>query len=229
MHKKSPHPRAKPPKGRSRRTYGDRNRTRQVTPSAPAAVSRTVVRRMSRTWRGVLEGRGAMHGAAVVPHHEIARPPFVAIDETRLGRERDDARARARALPPAPCRRSRSRARRDRASSAPNGWRRTSGWKPRGARLAFLLVRLIAAELLARMPDRMIGRQPLEPRLHRLRQRIIGGADVGEFGIGVAGRDDARRQHRICRRDLAERAVGVPQAIGERIGPPLVVRASILP
>ncbi len=43
-----------------------------------------MVRRISRRWVLVVERPGAMHGAAIVPDHEIMRPPDVAVDELPL-------------------------------------------------------------------------------------------------------------------------------------------------
>src|SRR5215469_18182318 len=34
----------------------------------------------------IVEGRAAMHGAAVVPHHEVARAPAMGVDELPLRR-----------------------------------------------------------------------------------------------------------------------------------------------
>src|SRR6187431_3021508 len=37
--------------------------------------------------RAGLKGRSPVHGAAVVPDHEVVAPPFVRVDETGRGRE----------------------------------------------------------------------------------------------------------------------------------------------
>ncbi len=93
----------------------------------------------------------------------------------------------------------------------------------RRPRLDLVFGRRVAAELRPRVPDRMLGDQPVELRLGRLRQRVIGGAGVGELRVGAVRRDDAGVQHRPGRRLLPERAVGVPKLVALPIGAALVV------
>src|SRR5713101_577672 len=61
-----------------------RRKTRRRAAQAAACATvgpspRSVVRRMSRG--SCREGPGAVHGLTVVPHHQIADPPLVGIDE----------------------------------------------------------------------------------------------------------------------------------------------------
>src|SRR6185436_11928486 len=57
---------------------------------------------------------------------------------------------------------------------------------------------------------------------------VVGGAGVGEFGVGAVRRDDAGVQHRPGRGLLPERAVGVPELIAVAVGAALVVEVENL-
>ena len=65
------------------------------------------------------------------------------------------------------------------------------------------------------MPDRVFDREVFDHRLHRLRQRVVGGAHVGEQGVaaGAFRRDFVAEQQRIGRAVGMERHVGVPQPV----------------
>ena len=86
---------------------------------------------------------------------------------------------------------------------------------------ALLVGELGKPDLRTRVKDRMLGDERLYYLLHRLRQRVIGRAHVSELGLAVAfrarRRDPVRVEHRQRPRHMAERGVGVPQAIAERV------------
>ena len=67
----------------------------------------------------------------------------------------------------------------------------------------------------------MLGDERVDHLLHRIRQRVKGGAQIGELGLAVAFRarvrDPVRIEHRQRPRDWAERGVGVPEAVAERV------------
>src|SRR5258707_15109305 len=61
----------------------------------------------------------------------------------------------------------------------------------------------------------MLPDQGLDLGLGLVLERVIGRAHIGELGIAALGIDHARRQQRKLRRNRAERAVGMPQAVAE--------------
>jgi hypothetical protein len=71
----------------------------------------------------------------------------------------------------------------------------------------------------------VLGNQILDLRLELVGQRVIGGAQIDELGLAALGRHDARRQQRIARRHLLERAVGVPELIGQLAHAPAILAA----
>ena len=87
-----------------------------------------------------------------------------------------------------------------------------------------LVLRELEAEGLARVGDRVVHAQALEPRLRLVGQRVVGRAHVGELGVRVDGRDDLGREHRVAAGRVLERGVGVPQAVAEAVHAPAVVR-----
>src|SRR6266852_4296092 len=170
----------------------------------------------------VVERQRPMHRRALVPDHEIADAPGVTVDELPLGRvlhqvaeqqpsfgDRpvDDARLVGRQVERAP-----ERAR-DGADQRMDGT----------FQLVLLFGRELEAEDLARMRDRVVGAKPLAERLRLGGQRVVGGAHVGELGVGRDRRYDARVEHRVPSRQILERGVGVPETIAERVLPPAIV------
>jgi hypothetical protein len=69
----------------------------------------------------------------------------------------------------------------------------------------------------------MLGDQPRQPRLHVVGQRVIGGSQIGEFGLSADRRDRAGVEQRAFRRQRTERAVGMPQPVSRIEQPPLAV------
>src|SRR5216684_265591 len=63
----------------------------------------------------------------------------------------------------------------------------------------------------------MVSTEALEPRLHLRRQRVVGGAHIGELGFDRNRRDDSRREHRVASGRIHERRVGMPEAITEPV------------
>src|SRR5882672_4811240 len=86
----------------------------------------------------------------------------------------------------------------------------------RWIRLAFFLGRRIAAELVPRMPQGMLGDEAFKPAFHRLRQGIVSGARVGKLGVAACGRNRLGMQHRPSRGFFPERAVGMPQLVPQQ-------------
>ena len=64
-----------------------------------------------------------------------------------------------------------------------------------------------------RVRERMLRDEALELALHFIGQRIVGGAHIGEFGVTSDRRDAARIKDRRARRQIFERAIGVPQPV----------------
>src|SRR5258708_13818270 len=81
--------------------------------------------------------------------------------------------------------------------------------------LAFFLSRRIAAELAARVPQRMLGDQAFKPFFHRIRQGIVSGARIGKLGVAACGRYSLGMQHRPGRGFSPERAVRMPELVPE--------------
>jgi hypothetical protein len=52
----------------------------------------------------------------------------------------------------------------------------------------------LEAERLARVRDRVMDPQALQPSLHPIVERVVGRAHVGVLGIGGHGRDALRRE-----------------------------------
>jgi len=112
-------------------TAGRRRYRASTAPLIPPKLKPAAAGRAS--WCGAARGGGSchrtpgpMHGAAIVPDHEIMRPPDVAIDELRL--RGWSIRSRSSSRPPAPAsRRHGQRARRDRCARPEPGIVRTSG------------------------------------------------------------------------------------------------------
>jgi hypothetical protein len=63
-----------------------------------------------------------------------------------------------------------------------------------------------------------------DPRLHRIRQRIVRRPHVGELRLAALGRDHPGRQQRILPGRILECIVGVPQPVAQAVHPPPIVR-----
>ena len=100
---------------------------------------------------------------------------------------------------------------------------RTSGWTAPFS-LSCSSVVEVEAEHVARIDDGMMDAQPFDRGAGLLVERIVGGAHVGELGVGPHRRHHPRRQHRVAARRIDERRIGVPQAVGDRGGAHAVVR-----
>src|SRR5580704_15773026 len=61
----------------------------------------------------------------------------------------------------------------------------------------------------------MLADEILDLSFGPLVERIVGGAHVGEFGVGAPGWYHASGKERVFRRDGAKRAVGVPETVAE--------------
>jgi len=72
------------------------------------------------------------------------------------------------------------------------------------------------AEDAPRVDEGVLRDEAVERGLHLGRERVVGRAQVGEFGFAAGSRRLAARKHRVARRRRLERAIGVPQLIGKR-------------
>ena len=93
------------------------------------------------------------------------------------------------------------------------GAHETLAHRPEGG--DFLLGQIGEADRLARIDQRVLADEVLDFGLGALVERVIGGAHVGELGVGTPGGNDAPREDRILRRHRPERAVRMPQPVAE--------------
>ncbi len=64
----------------------------------------------------------------------------------------------------------------------------------------------------------MMRAQIRDPTLHLVVERIVGGAQVGELGVGGHRWHDLREEHRIAPGRILERGVGVPETVAKAVG-----------
>src|SRR5438094_670239 len=169
------------------------------------------------------------HGAAVVPHHEVADAPAVRVDELPLCGVLDEVAqegARLRHRPAQDAARVRRQV--ERLASRRRVRAHQALAHRREAR-ALLVGEVGEAELLARENLRVLADQVLDLGLRLVVQRVVGRAHVGELRVAAPGRDAARVQQRVLRRDRLERAVGVPEAVADGEEPaPVVAREHLM-
>jgi hypothetical protein len=100
----------------------------------------------------------------------------------------------------------------------------------RGIAGTLLLREVDKADQCPRVEDRMLGDQGSDHLFHGRRQHIVGGAQIGEFGLAVAFRARCRHlvrvQHRQRTRHPAERGIGVLQPVAEGIHAAPVIRGA---
>jgi len=75
----------------------------------------------------------------------------------------------------------------------------------------------------------VLDSEALELALFLLGQGIVGGTQIGELGLAAARWDLASRQQRASRRDMLERAVGVPELVAEIERPAAILGGMDLP
>src|SRR4051812_34665395 len=80
---------------------------------------------------------------------------------------------------------------------------------------ALFLVEAAKPEQRAAEEQRMFANHPLYGRLQLRRQRIPGGAHVGELRVAALGWNRARVQHRVLGRRGLEAAVRMPETVAE--------------
>ncbi len=171
----------------------------------------------------VVERPGAMHGAAIVPDHEIMRPPDVGVDELPLRGMVDQVAEEQAALRHRPV--DDMGGVRGEIKGAAAGGGNSAHQRMDGALQLVLLVLVeVEAENVARIDDGVIDAQALDRGAGFHVEGIVGGAHVGELRVGPHRRHHPRRQHRVAARRVDERGIGVPQAVGERGGAHAVVR-----
>ena len=156
-----------------------------------------------------------MHHGAVVPHHQVADPPRVPVDELALRRVLEQLAQQHAALGQRHAGDPRgvdadekqfAFRSRVRAHQRPGrGWNR------------FLLLLGVAgiAQHQARMQRVVFRLQPRDLLLHILGQCVVGGAQVGVLSLAALGRHHHRVQHGVARRRLLERTVAVPELVGD--------------
>src|SRR6187455_1867943 len=134
--------------------------------------------------RARLEWRRAVQRAAIIPDDQIAQPPLMGIDETWLRRMCQEVAEEGTALLDRPADDVRG-VRGDIERLSPRARMASHQWMTcRWPCFDLVFGRRVAAELRARVPDRVLGNQPFECCLGGLRQRVISGAGVGELSIG---------------------------------------------
>ena len=156
-----------------------------------------------------------VHGLAVVPHHEVMQRPFVDVDELRLRGVLGEV---AQQQPRFRHAHAEDRAGMRRQIQRLAAVHRMGAHQPLQHRLEHLLFFLGVieeAERAARIHQRMFADHVLDLGLGFVVERVVGGAHVGEFGVAALGVHHARRQQRKLRRNRAERAIGMPQAVAE--------------
>jgi hypothetical protein len=174
-----------------------------------------------------------MHGAAIVPDHEIMRPPDVAVDELPLRGMVDQVAQQQPAFRHRPV--DDVGGMRGEIEGAAAGTRDRADQRVDGAlQLLLLLFVEVEAEHMARIDDGMKDAQPFDRGAGFLVERVVGGAHVGELRIRPHRWHHPRRQHRVAARRIDERGIGVPEPVGDRGGahavvgiPDLAVRADV--
>ena len=147
----------------------------------------------------------AVHGLAVVPHHEVMQRPFVDVDEFGLRgvlvevAQQQPRLRHAHALDGAGMRRQIQRL---------AAMHRMGAHQPLQHRLEhflFFVGVIEEAERSARIHQRMLADHVLDLGLGLVVERVIGRAHVGEFGVAALRVHHPRRQQREFRRDRPER------------------------
>src|SRR5271166_6396481 len=77
------------------------------------------------------------------------------------------------------------------------------------------VVEIGKADLAARAEDAVFVNEPFEVALSRLGQRVPRRPQIAEFGLAAPPWNLAGRQQRAFRRDMLERAVGVPELVAD--------------
>ena len=134
-----------------------------------------------------------MHGLAVVPHHQVADPPLVGVDELPLGRVLDQVAQEAARLGHRPAD-DRAGVRGQIERLAPGtGMDAHQALAHRLEARALLVGEVGEAELLAREDLRVLADQVLDLGLGLVVERIVGRAHVGELGVAALRRDGCGR------------------------------------
>ena len=156
-----------------------------------------------------------MDGGPVVPHNEITDLPFVHVDaftlggvleqigkkQPRLGRAQADDLPRVHAN--------------EEDFTARAGMGVNDGPHRRRHRVLLLVGIGIIAKQNARMQREVLGGKIGDHCARPGIERVVRSAQIGEFGIAAPARRDQCMQHRICGARAHERAVAMPQLVGE--------------
>ena len=179
---------------------------------------------------GLVEMPAAVHRAAVVPDHQVALAPLVAVDELAAGGVLDQLAQQQPPVGQRPADDLRGVRRHVEGLAAGAGMGAYQALRHRRPHVLLPEQQLGEAELGARPGDVVHCHEVVDLGLCRRGQRIVGGAQIGEFGVAVAERARSRHavrvQHRQHGRDPAERPVGVPQPVAELVEPARVVAAA---
>ena len=205
---------------------GSCRRRPQAASSRVEPTSRVVARRRSRGCDFVVRP-AAMHRVAVVPDHQVADPPFVAVDELPLRRVLVQVGEQQPALRHRPADDVRGVRRQVQRLAARS---RVPPHQPLARRRVLLALarrEFGKADLAARPEHVVLDDEIVERGFLRLAQRVIGGAHVGELGLAGAERRGRRHRHREQHAEHHRHRhvgrVGVPQPVAEAVEPPAVV------
>ncbi len=162
-----------------------------------------------------VEPSGAMHGRSIVPHHQIAGSPAMAINELRLSRvfrQVAEKHSRLRDRPADECARVRGQEQRLAAGPPIDA---NEGVANGAEVIAFLTRHVGEADRLAGVNERVFAHQTFDLGFRALVERIIGCPHIREFGLAAPGRDHPRRQQGVFGGNGPKRTVRVPETIGK--------------
>jgi len=138
-----------------------------------------------------------MHRAAVVPDYKITDSPFVAVDEFGPGRVQREVVEQEPTFRNRPADNVRSVRREVQGLALRAGMAPDQALSRRWIFLPFAGQEVGEADLSARPKNIMLSDEPADLVFHRLRQSIIGGAHISEFGLATAERTGWRHRDGI--------------------------------
>src|SRR5215472_2253330 len=168
-----------------------------------------------------------MHRAAVVPDYESTDPPFIAVDELGPGRVQREVVEQEPAFRYGPADNVRSVRREVQRLALRTGMAPHQALPGRWIFLPFAGQEVGEADLSARPENIMLGDEPADLVLHRLRQGIIGGGHISEFGLATAERAGWRHrdgiEHSEHDRDGHVRSIRMPKPVAEAVETPAIL------
>src|SRR4029453_15196364 len=160
-------------------------------------------------------GRHGVHGAAVVPHHEIAHLPAVRIDELPLRRVLHQIAEEGSRLGDRPAHDAARVGGEEQRFPPRRGMRAHQALAHRREARALLVGEVGEAELLAGEDLRVLADEIVDLPLGVRVERVVRRPHVGELRVAALGRDAVAVQDRVFRGPRLERAVGVPEAVAQ--------------